>query len=288
MRINRLKNLLKGLRDAFKFRSWNPLFFQLAASQPISVYEDFYLISKIKHEVHLLEKAIKNPYSDGRAHARKLYADALLAELKSRKLDCCNIIIWAEEVLLKYNTWKSHKLSQHIEGQLDFQSLPELSVPSIRFWEAKKPPQQDILDCIATAQMAPASCNRQSFLIKVQVNDSQNFEDLGARNGSMFEAAPYRIFIFVNLRNYTEKYSAFIDMGMFAQNFILQAKKIGLGCCCCYASEHLEGGQSKWRDKFELNADYYCGLSILVGYPKELVEKPPRLNAQLITEFREK
>ena len=75
---------------------------------------------------------------------------------------------------------------------------------------------------------------------------------------------------------------------MFAQNLILKAKEFSLGVCCCYASEHLNKSQSYWRNKFNLPKEYYCSLSILIGFPKELVEKPTRLDVKKIVEFKNK
>ena len=195
------------------------------------------------------------------------------------------ISIWAGEVLDKYDVWLTAKTPQILSTGDVFKELPDLAVPSVRFWKEGVPPEDRIIECITSGQMAPASCNRQAFLIKVIVNDKQDFEGEGARNSSMFAAAPYRVFIYFNVNNYSEKYAAMIDIGMFSQNFILKAKELGLGTCCCYASEHLDRGQNYWRKKLDLSNEFYCGLTILVGTPKEVVNKPPRIETKKIVQF---
>lgn len=285
MKTERIRGFFKGVKDSFLVGSINPLRFQLAASQDISNYPNFYLICKIKHEAHLLDKAVKNPYYPGRATARKEYLAALLNELDKRNLDFIEVSNWAYEILGKYDIWTKEKTSQMLLGDDVFKALPELAVPSIRFWKEGTPPESQIIECINSGQMASASCNRQAFLIKVVVNDTQNFDGEGARNTSMFATAPYRVFIYYSVSNYSEKYAAMIDIGMFAQNFVLKAKNLGLGTCCCYASEHLDHGQAYWKKKFDLSNEFYCGLTILVGIPKEVVSKPPRIETKKIVEF---
>lgn len=289
MKIIRIaRSFLKGLKDSFKYRTLNPFRFQMATAQSISKYSNFYLVNRIKHEAHLIDKATKNPYEEGRAQARASYLKQLINELKTRKQSHVEILRWAELILKNYSKWKKHHISLHQEGTINFNKIDPLSVPSIRFWESQMPSKQDILKCVSSAQLAPASCNRQAFLIKVLVNNNLDNVEQGALNNTMFNSVPYRVFVFINRNNYSEKYSCFIDLGMFTQNFILQAKKLGLGCCTCYGSEQLDRSQKFYRDKFQLGDEYYCGLSILVGYPKELVEKPPRIDPKLIVDFRDK
>ena len=283
--INKIRNVLKGLKDTLKYKSFNPLLFQIYSSIPISKYSDFYLVNRIKHEAHLLDKATKNPYIPRRGDIRACYLYKLIQELEQRGNIHLEVLSWAKSMFNKFKDWKYKEVSQHKEGVVTFDSLPEFAVPSIRFWEYRKPLRNDILKCVEAAQLAPASCNRQAFLIRIAVNNKFSKTCVGASNNSMFESVPYRVFIFINMRNYTEKFSCFIDLGMFAQNFILKAKSLSLGCCCCYASEHLEKGQSFYRDKFNLGNEYYCGLTILVGHPKEIVEKPPRVNVNTIVKF---
>lgn len=285
MKIERIQGILQGIKGSFFAGSTNPLKFQLAATQKISNYPTFYLVCKIKHEAHLLDKAVKNPFSPGRASLRRLYLIALLNELIKRNLNYDEITDWAKGVLNKYDSWVNEKKPQVSLGNNIYNSLSDFDVPSIRFWKKGYPSTSLVIDCIRSAQNAPASCNRQAFLVKVVINDMQDFKYEGARNSSMFVTAPYRVFIYFNINNYSEKYAALIDLGMFAQNFVLKAKTLGLGTCCCYASEHLDGGQKCWRDKFNLSNEFYCGLTILVGTPREIVNKPPRVDTDKIVEF---
>lgn len=285
MMLRFIKSCVKGAKDSLVVWSLNPLFFQLKVGRPLSKYSDFFLICRIKHEAHLLEKATKNPYVKGRAESRSKILESMVAEYKKRDATGEEVLSWAEAILVQYGIWREQGASQHVAGVPDFSDMPSLSVPSIRFWSDEMPEKSAIMDCIKAGQAAPASCNRQAFVVRVLSNAEPNFTNLGARNASMFGSAPYRVFLFVNRRNYPEKYAAFIDIGMFAQNFILKAKELSLGCCCCYAAEHLDHGQGHWRGKFELSNDYYCALTIVVGFPKEIAMKPPRLTPEDITKF---
>lgn len=282
---SKLRTILKGLKDTFQYKTINPFLFQLYSSKSTSKFSDLYLVSRIKHEAHLLEKATKNSFSPGRGIARSSYLIKLTQELKQRDHKYSDILLWANNILSKFNKWTNERCSQHSEGTYNLNKTPFLSVPSIRFWDNRIPSKEDILKCVEAGQLAPASCNRQAFLIRITCNNDLSNTECGASNVRMFQSVPYRIFIFINMRNYTEKYSCFIDLGMFAQNFILKAKSLSLGCCCCYASEHIENGQKYYLNKFNLGREYYCGLSILVGYPNEVVEKPPRVNVNSIVKF---
>ena len=210
----------------------------------------------------------------------------LISELSKRNMNEKEIEDWSRRVLRDYDLWKKDECSQVQLGDANpVFDVGTLSVPSIRFWKKKIPDRSIIDKCIGVAKLAPASCNRQGFKVIVVENTDQKTDGASALNSSMFNAAAYRVFIYYNRNNYTEKYSAAIDVGLFAQNFILEAKSHRLGCCCCYASEHLELPQSYYRKKFDLPPEYYCLLTILVGYPNEIVNKPPRVSNKNIVRF---
>ncbi|AZQ85456.1 nitroreductase family protein [Colwellia sp. Arc7-635] len=280
-----LKKILKGLMDSLKFKTLNPLCFQLAAAKPLSKVTNDYLVAKLKHEAHLLDKNIKNPYKAKHGLERKMYVSKLLKECKTRELDQPRILKWAEHVLAQYERWLEYQEPIVQFGQLELNNENIFSVPSVRFWSKDKPEKKLIYQCIETAQLAPASCNRQAFKVVVVENSLPKTNESSALNSSMFAAAAYRVFIYYNRSNYTEKFSAAIDVGMFSQNFILEAKRIGLGCCCCYASEHLDKPQNEYRQKFNLEKEYYCLLTILVGTPNEIVSKPPRATVDSLVKF---
>lgn len=278
----KIRAILKGTYESLQNRSFQCLRFELARSSKLRKYDSFYLISRLKHEAHLLEKATKNPYSKGRGDARFQEVQSLLSEVRSRKLGVENIELWAADILKTFQSWKSLEESMAMLGTPPKENH-ELAVTSVRFWKDEPVQEHKIIDCVRAAQLAPASCNRQTFKICLLKNSEHALlHNHGASNANMFKSAPYRVFIFVNLNNYPEKYSHFIDVGLFAQNFILQAKKEGLGTCCCYASEHLDGGQRFWRRKFDLTSEYYCAMSILVGIPDEVATKPPRIDVEKI------
>lgn len=282
-----LKKVLKGLFDSIRYRTTNPFRFQVASLKPLSMTSNDYLIAKLKHEAHLLEKNIKNHYKPNHGDKRKEYVNELLKECLERELkeSQSDIINWAAYILEQFEAWKKQKHQIVHFGYNDNKIDHELSVPSVRFWEDKKPEKSLLYDCIKVAQMAPASCNRQAFKIIILENEMPKTANASALNSSMFESTAFRVFIYYNRNNYTEKYSAAIDAGMFSQNFILEAKNKGLGCCCCYAGEHLEKSQAHYRRRFGLEDEYYCLLTILVGIPAEVVNKPPRVTVESLVDF---
>ena len=101
----------------------------------------------------------------------------------------------------------------------------------------------------------------------------------------MIKKAPVRIYFWMNIDNYKEKYASAIDIGMFSQNFILKAFELGLSTCPMYGSENLIPSQKEARNAWGLKKNYYCYLSILVGYGAELAEKPPRRKIKNIVVF---
>lgn len=273
-----IRKLLKGCIDSFLCNSLNPLRFQLAAMKPLSKVSNDYLLVKLKHEAHLLEKNIKTHYKKHHGIERKKYIIKLLAECRKREISQIEILNWADKILEAFSLWEYQKKPQMILGKNKITDDHPLSVPTVRFWSQNKPERNLILECLRVAQFAPASCNRQAFKIVIQENYAPDVAHASALNSSMFNAAPYRLFIYYNRNNYIEKYSAAIDVGMFSQNFIVEANKNGLGCCCCYASEHLEKSQNMYRKEFALSDEYYCLLTILVGEANEVVSKPPRVS----------
>lgn len=271
--------LLKGFQQALRAGSIQPIRFEYKRSRRKKKFSNYYLLCRLKHEAHLLEKATKNPYAIGRGISRYQEVCELLTEVEYRKIKSNELIAWVKYVICKFNEWEKlgTNMVEHGGMQTD---AHHLSTTSIRFWSSEIPDADKILNCIQAGQLAPASCNRQAFKVGVlRRNKIDVGYERGASNPSMFEAVPYRIFIFVNRDNYAEKYSQFIDVGMFSQNFILQAKEEELATCCCYASEHLDKSQRYWRTYFGLSSEYYCALTILVGYPDEVAIKPPRLDA---------
>ena len=187
-------------------------------------------------------------------------------------------------ILKKYEKWRKEKKAQLEIIKKDKQSnnnptsIDFYKVSSVRFWDNELVEKSVLYDCLESALLASASSNRQAFKIGIKYNSLDNIKLGGSINVSLFEKAPVRIFIFVNQPNYAEKYACVLDVGMFAQNFKLRANEYGLGCVPCYGSEMLSPNQKYWLDYFGISSDYYCYLSICLGYPIETATKPPRRN----------
>jgi len=272
----------KILHKCFSIKSFNPLIEYKYEKKPISEYSNDFLISKLKQESHYLEKCIKNPFTKIRGTERKNNIILYLSEIRKRKIDENQIIKWSENLLFKYEKWLSEKKAQvdiikiKNDDSIQPQNIDFYKVSSIRFWENKLIKKSIVEDCLESALLASASSNRQAFRIGLSYNSLKNIKLGGSLNISLFEKAPLRVFIFVNQPNYSEKYACVLDVGMFAQNFILRANEYGLGAVPCYGSEMLSPSQKNWLDYFNLSNDYYCYLSICLGYSKEIAMKPPR------------
>ncbi|RDE22578.1 hypothetical protein DV711_08280 [Motiliproteus coralliicola] len=273
--VKSLRGVFSSIKNSLQFCTLNPIVFKINSIFMLSKQSDDYVIVRLKHEAHLLEKCIKNDFSD-RGTERCNVVISLIKELRDRNSTEENILIWAESVLDNYNQWLADEAKQvkFLTAAADpGESI--FDIKSVRFFKPEIPPLEMIESCINVAQKAPASCNRQAFKVGILQNDKEY--DVGqANNASLFEKSPYRIFIFSNRSNYSEKFADSIDVGMFAQNFILKANEIGLSSCCCYASEHIDSSQKYYRELFNFGREYYCFLSIVVGYPLEDAMKPPR------------
>lgn len=269
---------------ALRGRTFRPLAFELAQIKSLSSHSSDFLVVYLKHQAHLLEKCTKNSF-DGRVRGQDKYqlVLALIAELKRRNCKETEILDWSLHISKKYDLWCSEKEIQVDEYQPVCERASVYDIESVRFFGDDIPPRALLLECLEAAQKASASCNRQAFRIGIIENKSPFFGE--ANNVSLFSKAPYRVFLFSNRSNYSEKYADAIDVGMFSQNFMLKANELGLGVCCCYASEHIDISQSHYRSLFKLPDSYYCYLSMVVGYPAESAKKPPRRKVEEITTF---
>jgi len=290
--LSEIKELLASVKVSVLTLSVRPFIFRLNTLIPFTYQSDDYIIVRLKHEAHLLEKCVKNEYSN-RGDKRFRDVKKLLSEVERRLIDESRVIEWATKILIVYKKWTVEKKKQIEVVTIDssetvsFTQDKIFDVKSTRFFESKVPSIDLIKSCISAAQLASASCNRQAFRIGIIKNTGQLVVG-EANNASLFEKAPYRIFIFSNKRNYSEKYADSIDVGMFAQNFVLKANLLGLSSCCCYAAEHLDLSQQSYRELFDLSKGYYCLLSIVVGFPLELAVKPPRRNLENIINIIER
>ena len=280
--IRTLKEFIVHCRYSMRHRTVAPINFFVKSNRKLSHFSDDFLIVRLKHEFHLLEKCIKNDYSS-RGHERYFSCVKLLEAASMRGINEPVILAWAEQVLQTFTLWRD---SQQIQvtaydeltgvAPVDF-----FDVKSTRFFKPIYPEMALIHACLAAAQKAAASCNRQAF--KIGILKGRDIDQLGeANNNSLFAKAPYRLFIFYNRDNYAEKYAAAIDAGMFVQNFTLQAKQHNIACCSCYGAEYIDKSQAHYRQVFGLDDEYYCLLSVVIGYAAEDVSKPPRRNLENI------
>ena len=57
--MTKLKKIIKGILDSVIYGTSNPLRFQLSSIRKLSEATDEYLLVKLKHEAHLLEKTLR-------------------------------------------------------------------------------------------------------------------------------------------------------------------------------------------------------------------------------------
>ena len=273
-------NLFNVILLCFRNKSINPLIAFNYDNIPISHLSDDYLIAKLKQESHYLEKCIKNPYLKNRGNDRKKNIILYIKEVKKRNINEDKIIRWSKDLIKKHNNWILRKKPilkyvKQIKSNIKLVDKHFYKATSTRFWEKKTIEKSTIYDLLETGLLASASSNRQAFRIGINYNKLDNITKGGSLNKSIFEKTPLRIFIFVHQPNYQEKYSCVLDVGMFAQNLVLRANEYGLGVVPCYGSEILSPSQNHWLNYFNLNENYYCYLTLCLGYPLEQATKPP-------------
>lgn len=270
--LNLDKRLNKNLKN-YKFHKYineNPKFMDYDL-----------LISSICYESHHLEKIIKCNYKINLGKQKYYRLRMLIDEFEKRDLKKDKLIIWSTEILDKYLRFLQTKelIVNRIDAldNLDNSETPLENIinrTSIRFWHPKLIDEKSIRVIIEAGINAPISCNRQAYKICIEQNKIENIIFGEAKNSSLFNKAPIKLYVAIDGRLYRENYACALDCGSFCANALLAARTLGIEGCWVYACESLN--QIKLKKKFNLPKYYYIYSVLLLGYPAEKSNKPPR------------
>jgi nitroreductase len=233
---------------------------------------------------HMLEKAVRNEFVEGRGREKYKALKAAVEEWEKRGYPGEVFVSWAKENISYFDQWTQTRKPQIIPAK----HLPRLGENpafidvihnrvSIRFWE-ERPIEKEKLDKILeAATCAPTSCNRQpwKFYVVDNAREGRASTAAGVSNVSLREKAPAVIYITIDERLYPERYAPAIDAGIAGLQMTLTATALGLGSCLMYGGENFP--QEETRKKFRIPDYQYIYLIVLLGYPAETTGRNKRV-----------
>lgn len=249
----------------------------------------------LRYLAHQLEKVIKHEYNPKvglRGTDKSNDARVIMSSLKNTKYFDYPDVVWARQILEAYEQWCNHKTvfrkrSQN-EGDLRKSNFLDIvhSRRSIRFWKKEKISREVIEDIIRTGIKAPSSCNRQTWYFTIVENrNTTNMSSKGVSNPQLIAKAPYILYISIDHRMYSEKYSPAIDAGLVTQNILLAMESYNISACPIYHSESYN--QSLLRGMLGLSKSQYVYLALPFGYADETAVEPRRVVVNEILSFLE-
>ncbi|MFT5571208.1 MAG: nitroreductase [Cryomorphaceae bacterium] len=163
---------------------------------------------------------------------------------------------------------------------------------SIRQFTDQQVPENVFSELVTAAQAASTSSYIQAVSI-VQINNLQvreQFVELAGGQSYIAGAAEFLVFCADLSRNserveisagrpadfaWTEQFlAATIDVALLAQNFVIAAESIGLGCCYIGG---IRNDPTKVTELLELPTLVYPVFGLCLGYPNQNPEIKPRL-----------
>ncbi len=92
----------------------------------------------------------------------------------------------------------------------------------------------------------------------------------------VYQTAPTLALIFAENESY-------MDSGIMCENIVIAAESMGLGTCIIGSIGALfEDERSlKWKELFDIPADYKFQIAIAIGYPDEKPERKPRFDDRI-------
>lgn len=246
------------------------------------------LLTQIGYFGHHLEKALKHHNRGNRGLAKRNKLEILVNEAIKRGIKEEEVFKWAKHLIEYYDNnqqiylTKIDDIKGHPYKNEILKAIKERT--TIRFWQKKEVPDEIIEDILYTAIHAPLSCNRQSIRFVVVKNKIENIKVGNSNNKSMFEKAPVLIYIADDERFFPEKYGNALDVGGVCAMIQLSASVYGLGSCWMYYADFYD--QSIIKSKLDL-PDYMFVYSVIVlGYPLDKQNKPPRMNKNNFIKWR--
>ena len=189
-------------------------------------------------------------------------------------------ILWSEKKLDQYRNWLSQPIqvipNQNSDSHFD-QNLFNAIIDrrSIRFWKPQSIPGELIERIINAGIHAPSAFNLQACKYIVILN-KENMTAGDSSNKSLLQKAPVKIYITVDRKLYGEEYAPAMDSALSAQNMMLAAHALGLGCCLLYQGELID--QHEFRTRYHLQESCYCYCVLTLGYPACTPEMPGRID----------
>ena len=149
---------------------------------------------------------------------------------------------------------------------------------SVRGYAPRPVEKAKIERCLEAARMAPSACNSQpwTFIVVDDVDLKNRLADLTADRwlplNHWTKQAPVHVAVVVEQANLTARIGAkvkkrdfsWIDLGIAAEHFCLQAAADGLGTCMLGWFK-----EDKARDLLNIPAGKRLGLIITLGYPAD-------------------
>ena len=280
----------RRLSSSFKPTSY----YQIFQLRDIKEMDEELLGSFIRHNAHILDKVSKTMWTRGKATSYSQGKCRLIEAIEDwhrRGLDTGDDIIWAQEIIERYNKWEeAKKLADVIVGSGEKEEKADIynvikSRRSIRYFERKDIEDGEIMSILEAGKWAPCSGNRQAWKFIVQKRAKGSYS---AKPELDFEKERHRqgavvIYVAIDERLYPEKYTAAMDAAAAIQNMLLMAHHLGIGGCWLYLAELVN--QDKLREKLGIDDYYYTYSAILLGYPGEHPEAPGRKPLDKIVKF---
>lgn len=147
---------------------------------------------------------------------------------------------------------------------------------SVRAYRPDMVPREAILRCLEAARLAPSACNAQpwSFIVVTDPELKNHLADLTADRwlplNHFTKQAPVHIVIVIEKPSFTsylgaklkKKDFSWIDLGIAAEHFCLQATEEGLGTCMLGWFK-----EEKVKTLLSIPTQKRVGLLITLGYP---------------------
>ena len=154
---------------------------------------------------------------------------------------------------------------------------------SVRGYSPQPVEKDKIEQCLEAARLAPSACNAQpwTFIVVDDAHLKNQLADLTADRwlplNHWTKQAPVHVVIVVESANLTARMGAkikkrdfsWIDLGIAAEHFCLQAAAQGLGSCMLGWFK-----EGKVRDLLNIPSAKRVGLIITLGYPADTQIRP--------------
>jgi nitroreductase len=154
---------------------------------------------------------------------------------------------------------------------------------SVRGYSPQPVERAKIERCLEAARLAPSACNAQpwTFIVVDDADLKNRLADLTADRwlplNHWTKQAPVHVAVVVEQANLTARIGArvkkkafpWIDLGIAAEHFCLQAAADGLGTCMLGWFK-----EEKARDLLKIPRDKRLGLIITLGYPANETIRP--------------